>query len=175
MSSDTVEDFLSKEILIQGNIVTYRSLSRQRSIHVNAAKNALASFYAQTRQDNQSKLAATYLVSGEIEPETKQPDRMDIDEENAEDKDAEYEDDGDEQVETTEVVLVGEQDLERVCKIQISKIFAIHIYSLSPAPIRDMGLICGPTEIVREIDNKKGSEMAVTIGKIVGGDVKVRF
>lgn len=38
-----------------------------------------------------------------------------------------------------------------------------------------MGLICGPTEIVREIDNKKGSEMAVTIGKIVGGDVKVRF
>lgn len=76
--------------------------------------SALASFYAQTRQDNQSKLAATYLVSGEIEPESKQPDRMDIDEENAEDKDAEYEDDGDEQVETTEVVLVGEQDLERV-------------------------------------------------------------
>ncbi|KAJ3999797.1 hypothetical protein F5050DRAFT_1735713 [Lentinula boryana] len=31
-----------------------------------------------------------------------------------------------------------------------------------------MGLICGPNETVREIDNRKGSEMAAIVGKMIG-------
>ena len=58
-----------------------------------ASDSALATFYTKTREDNQSKLAATYLVSGEI----KQADRMDIDDDNVEEQDVEYEDDGDEE------------------------------------------------------------------------------
>ncbi|KAF9071542.1 DNA polymerase subunit Cdc27 [Rhodocollybia butyracea] len=168
MSSQNIEDFLTKQVLIDGHIVTYRSLSRQFSLHVNAAKNALAAFYVKSRSE--SKLVATYLVSGEVELDPQASDNMDIDDEGAP-KDPEYEDDGAEEVQATEVVLVGEKDLEHT-KSKFSTVFMVHVYSLSPAPIRDIGLICGPNEDVRKIDTQKGSEIAAKVGKIVGGDVK---
>ncbi|KAJ4474681.1 DNA polymerase subunit Cdc27 [Lentinula edodes] len=166
MGSQSAEDFLTKQILIEGNIITYRSLSRQLSLHVNAAKNALATFHMKARKEGESKAAATYLVSGKVQLNPQESDTMvtdvDMDEENIV-----YDYDGAEEAPLIEVVLVGEKDLE-LTKSKFSTIYSIHIYSLSPAPILDMGLICGPNEIVRDIDNKKGSEMAAIAGKIVG-------
>ncbi|KAJ3805525.1 DNA polymerase subunit Cdc27, partial [Lentinula lateritia] len=165
MGTQSVEDFLTKQILIEGNIITYRSLSRQLPSHVNAAKNALATFHKKVRKEGEFKAFATYLVSGEIQLDIQEADTMitnvDIDEENIE-----YDDDGAEEVPLIEVVLVGEKDLE-LTKSKFSTIHSIYIYSLSPAPIIDMGLICGHNEIVRDIDNKKGTEMAAIAGKIV--------
>ncbi|KAJ3989323.1 DNA polymerase subunit Cdc27 [Lentinula detonsa] len=166
MEPQSTEDFLTKQIMIDGNIITYRSLSRRLSLHVNAAKNALATFYSKVKRDGESKLAATYLVSGELQPDLQTSNAMDVDTDNFEEN-MEYDDDGAEEVQLVEVVLVGEKDLEYT-KSKFSKIYSTHIYSLSPASIRDMGLICGPNETVREIDNKKGSEMAAIVGKMIG-------
>ncbi|KIK61721.1 hypothetical protein GYMLUDRAFT_574122 [Collybiopsis luxurians FD-317 M1] len=171
MSSQKVDDFLTKQVLIEGNIVTYRSLSRQLSMHVNAAKNALYSFYSKTVLDGQSTLTATYLITGQVElgtgSQVQGSDSMDVDNDNSREvKELEYENDGHEDVEMTEIVLVDEKDLENT-KSKFSTISCIHVYSLSPAPIRDLGLICGPNEIVREVDNKK-PEMTEIVGKIVG-------
>ncbi|KAJ3906306.1 DNA polymerase subunit Cdc27 [Lentinula edodes] len=166
MGSQSAEDFLTKQIFIEGNIITYRSLSRQLSLHVNAAKNALATFHKKVRKEGECKASATYLVNGKVQLDTQEPDTMmtnvDMDEENIQ-----YDDDGAEEAPLIEVVLVGEKDLE-LTKSKFSTIYSIHIYSLSPAPIIDLGLICGPNEIVRDIDNKKGTEMAAITGKIVG-------
>jgi hypothetical protein len=74
------------------------------------------------------------------------------------------------------------------------RVDAIHVYSLSPSPIQvrisiplsfchepwqtvyaqDAGLLCGPTAIVRQVDNsKKGMELAATVGKVVSKQVQV--
>ncbi|KAJ3823208.1 DNA polymerase subunit Cdc27 [Lentinula raphanica] len=172
MGSQNIEDFLTKQMLIEGNIVTYRSLSRQLSLHVNAAKNALATFYSKTRNEGENKLAATYLVSGELQPERQHSDPidMDVDMDSAQEN-VEYESDGAEEVQLVEVVLTGEKDLEYT-RSKFSKIYSTHIYCLSPTSIRDMDLVCSANDIVRDIDNKKGSEIAAVAGKIVGSDVK---
>ncbi|KAF5387351.1 hypothetical protein D9757_005793 [Collybiopsis confluens] len=152
--------------------MTQKLEGRQLSMHVNDAKEALYSFYSKTILEGQYRVAATYLVTGQVESgtdsQTRESDAMEVDSADfQEEKTVDFEDDGEEVVEMTEVVLVGERDLE-IVKSKFSTVASVHVYSLSPAPIRDMGLICGPTEIVRDIDNKKGSEMAEIVGKIVG-------
>ncbi|KAJ7223127.1 DNA polymerase subunit Cdc27 [Mycena pura] len=164
MSTQPIRDYLTKQLVIEKNIVTYRSLSRALSLHVNVAKNELADFHANEGQN----VAATYLLSGAIQPAQYRIDEdVDMEEEYPDDDDA----DG-EGVPQTEIVLVGERELESAQ----SRFFAldtIHIYSLSPSPIRDAGLLCTPTDAVRNIDQKKGSELAAVVGKVVSAQVIV--
>ncbi|KAJ7483179.1 DNA polymerase subunit Cdc27 [Mycena latifolia] len=162
MSTQPIRDYLTKQLLIEKNIVTYRSLSRVLTLNVNVAKNELADFFALDGQN----LAATYLLSGQIQPV---PNRYD------EDVDMDYGDDeyeDEEYVPQTEIILVGERELESA-QAQFARLESIHVYSLSPSPIRDAGLLCTPTEIVRNLDNKKGSEMATAVGKVISAQVTV--
>ncbi|KAF7318003.1 DNA polymerase subunit Cdc27 [Mycena kentingensis (nom. inval.)] len=63
MSTPSIRDWLTKQLL-QHNIVTYRSLSRQFDLNVHVAHNELATFL----ETNGQNAAATYLVSGESKP-----------------------------------------------------------------------------------------------------------
>ncbi|KAJ7132380.1 DNA polymerase subunit Cdc27 [Mycena epipterygia] len=166
MSTQPIRDYLTKQLLIEKNIVTYRSLSRVLTLNVNVAKNELADFHANDGQD----LAATYLLSGQIQPvrndeDVDMDDRDPYGDDDCEDENGEY-------VPQTEIVLVGERDLESA-QAQFIHLESIHVYSLSPSVIRDAGLLCTPTEIVRNLDNKKGSELAAAVGKIISAQVNV--
>ncbi|KAJ7777215.1 DNA polymerase subunit Cdc27-domain-containing protein [Mycena metata] len=177
MSTQPIRDYLTKQLLIDKNIVTYRSLSRVMALNVNIAKNELATFHAADGQN----LAATYLLSGETLAAQKRLDE-DIDMDDDEDEDGEY-------VPQTEILLVGEKELESV-QAQFATLESFHVYSLSPSVIRaspspyvyapplliarqDAGLLCTPTEIVRELDKTEGAELATVVGKVVGADVNV--
>ncbi|RDB23473.1 hypothetical protein Hypma_009139 [Hypsizygus marmoreus] len=174
MSTQTVVDFLTKQIFIERNIVTYRSLSRDLRVHVNTAKNELAIYHDVAPYQSQT-CAATYLLCGEPLPPKieNEPEDVDMDEGVATNEDAEYEDDG-EEVPQTRIVLVNEKDLEDA-RSQFARLDSIHIYSLAPSPILDAGLICTPTSNIRAIDRgKDGAEVVRTVGKVVGANIKVQ-
>ncbi|KAH7920890.1 hypothetical protein BV22DRAFT_1198606 [Leucogyrophana mollusca] len=177
MASGAAKDFLTKELFINKNPVTFRSLSRQLGIHVNDAKNELANYYAEARgSDSESLPFPTYLVSGEVAPDidddysnSTQDYLMDVDDGDDED-DRKVEQDV---VKQTKILLVEGGVLEDA-KSQFSRIFTAHIYSLSPSRLRDAGLICGPSDSVRSKDAKSSSGELVVLGKVVGGHVKRR-
>ncbi|KAF7345407.1 DNA polymerase subunit Cdc27 [Mycena venus] len=162
MSTQPIRDYLTKQLLIEKNIVTYRSLSRVLALNVNVAKNELADFHSNDGQG----LAATYLLSGQTQKRTDED--IDMDENPYEDEDEEEE----ELVPQTEIVLVGERELESA-QAQFISLDSIHVYSLSPSVIRDSGLLCTPTEIVRNLDAKKGSELATAVGKVISAHVNM--
>ncbi|KAI9503249.1 DNA polymerase subunit Cdc27 [Coemansia spiralis] len=58
------EELLNVLVLQESQIVTYRRLSRELSVHVNTAKELLADFY----NANRDKCHATYLVTGTKRP-----------------------------------------------------------------------------------------------------------
>ncbi|KAJ7089874.1 DNA polymerase subunit Cdc27 [Mycena belliarum] len=164
MSTQPIRDYLTKQLMIDRNIVTFRSLSRALMLNVNVAKNELAEFFANEGQE----LAATYLLSGQIQPAPSHLDEdidMDPYAEEKGNEDGEY-------APVAEMILVTERELERV-QAHFIELDCIHIYSLSPSPIRDAGLLCAPTEIVRDLDKKKGAEMAAAVGKVISAQVTV--
>ncbi|KAJ7497996.1 DNA polymerase subunit Cdc27 [Mycena galericulata] len=156
MSTQPIRDYLTKQLLIESNIVTYRSLSRALTLHVNVAKNELADFHAHDGQ----QLAATYLICGTTQSRSDEDVDMRDDEDDSED------------VECTQIVLVGERELEST-QAQFVSIESIHVYSLSPAVIRDAGLLCTPTDIVRKLDKQKGAEMATAVGRVIAANVHI--
>ncbi|GLB41826.1 putative DNA polymerase subunit Cdc27 [Lyophyllum shimeji] len=170
MSSQAVADYLTKQIFIEKNIVTYRSLSRELRLHVNTAKNELAIYHDNAPYHSQTS-AATYLLCGEAAPPA-EPEDVNMDFDFGADMGGEYENDGDE-VPQKKVLLVNERDLD-TAKLHFRRLDSIHIYSLAPSPLIDAGLICTPTEKVREADRgKDAKEMVKIVGKIVSSDVKI--
>ncbi|KIM33153.1 hypothetical protein M408DRAFT_14022 [Serendipita vermifera MAFF 305830] len=79
MSELAIHDYLTKQIVVKHNIITFRLLSRAVSIHVNAAKSALATFYDANKSSSGSALHATYLISGLVADTVKKDDSMDVD------------------------------------------------------------------------------------------------
>ncbi|KAJ6616968.1 DNA polymerase subunit Cdc27 [Mycena sp. CBHHK59/15] len=168
MSTQSVRDYLTKQLSIEKNVVTYRSLSRALALNINVAKNELANFHAIDGQN----VAATYVLSGQTQPLRKRYDEdIEMDDLNlyAEEEEEGEGEDG-EFTPQVEITLVGQRDLESV-QAKFTRLDSMHVYSLSPVAIRDAGLLCTPTEIVRDLDNKKGSELAATVGKVVGADM----
>ncbi|EMD40683.1 hypothetical protein CERSUDRAFT_91421 [Gelatoporia subvermispora B] len=149
--------------------VTYRYLSRELGLHVNVAKNYLASFHASTSSSGSAH--ATYLVTGQMQsPAEKHMNNavngesdMDVDMENTPKREQE----DSEVVPCTKILLVAEGDLPGV-RGQFARIFSEHIYSLSPAPLTDAGLICDPLPVVWEKDNAKSKDASVLLGRITG-------
>ncbi|KAA1477171.1 hypothetical protein DENSPDRAFT_844349 [Dentipellis sp. KUC8613] len=159
MASETkILDYLTKKLVVEQTLVTFRSLSRDLEIHVNKAKNELAKYHA----DHQfTEVAyATYWISGETN--TKADNGMDVDED----------EEGEEVAETT-VMLVEESDLEEA-KGNFINISAIYVYSLSPAPLRESALVCEPTIHLRKVEAEKGQQLAELVGRISGPHVKRR-
>ncbi|KAG7444894.1 uncharacterized protein BT62DRAFT_994927 [Guyanagaster necrorhizus] len=171
LASKIVDDFLTKQLLIEKNIVTYRSFSRELCVHVNVAKNELAAYYENASVELQD-VAATYIISGILKQETRHGEDMDVDAEEQDIVDSDgYDDDETEPVAESGFTVVGEGDLESA-KMRYSQIHDIHIYSLSPSTVLDGGFLCVPTEKLRQIDLEKGEELAKTVGKVISEDIQ---
>lgn len=171
MTSKAVDDFLTKQLLIEKNIVTYRSLSRELRVHVNIAKNELAAYYGKASMDSQD-VAATYVISGILKQESRHDEDMDVDVEEQDNVDSDgYDDEETEPVTECGFTVVGEGDLESA-KSRYAQVDAMHIYSLSPSPILDGGFLCVPTEKLRQIDMEKGEELAKIVGKVMSKDIQ---
>ncbi|KAF5383558.1 hypothetical protein D9615_003538 [Tricholomella constricta] len=112
MSSQAAIDFLTKQIFIEKNIVTYRSLSRELRIHVNTAKNELAAYHENAPYHSQTS-SATYLLCGKVM--TPGDSDVDMDYNIGVDVGGDHEDDGDE-VPQTKILLVNERDLEELVR-----------------------------------------------------------
>ncbi|KAF8637672.1 hypothetical protein AX17_002738 [Amanita inopinata Kibby_2008] len=184
MSNQDVVDFLTKQLFIERNIVTYRSLSREFGLHVNVAKNELATFYNNGPYlSHPVQSFATYLVTGEIHTASK--GSLTSSQEDDDDDDnpyLDYEDAGkigdgvvelgdSEEVTQIQVTLVDEDQLETV-KARYKRLYSVHIYSLTPSPLRESALICSVTDNVREVDSKQGAEMAAVVGRVIEPTIK---
>lgn len=160
-----VSDYLTKQISIERNVVTFRSLSRHFNIHVNLAKNVLDAYYRASR-DSPDPSSATYMLTGEVIPPASLNHRMDVDV----DMGLEEPDDDSELVPLTKITLVGEQDLKNA-KSQYSRILSVHVYSLSPSPLVDAGLICSSLGKAYEAEAKMSAESSALLGRIIGPHV----
>ncbi|KAG1718401.1 DNA polymerase subunit Cdc27-domain-containing protein [Suillus lakei] len=163
MTSTRAKDYLTKELFIKKNVVTFRSLSRELGIHVNDAKNELATYLADTANTDALSFA-TYMVSGQIAPLFSNGSPVDAMDDTCDGDDA-YQ-----SVMRSKIVLVDCDGLQDA-KAQFTRIHSVYIYSLSPSVLRDAGLICQPTVNVRSTDTK--GNPAVN-GKIIGAHVKTR-
>ncbi|KAL4064583.1 DNA polymerase subunit Cdc27-domain-containing protein [Scleroderma yunnanense] len=175
MTTQAAQDYLTKEIFIRHSVVTFRSLSRELSIHVNDAKNELKEFYEASRFTD-SPAVPTYLVSGEVasktggsKPFSSTPDAdeyyMDVDfEDDAQEKDVVY---------MNKVMLVDAKVLDETMT-QFLRVFSVHIYSLSPSRLTDPALICATNVNVQKVDAARGPELFAIVGKISGAHVKMR-
>ncbi|KAF9482550.1 hypothetical protein BDN70DRAFT_929929 [Pholiota conissans] len=169
MTTQAISDYLTKQLFIEGNIVTYRSLSRQFSIHVNEAKNELARYHHDAPYQSQ-KCLATFLLSGIPRRQDGHNYDEDVDMDGIRNP-IQEEEEGEEVPQTT-ITIVNERDLE-AAKASYAEIMTIHMYSISPAPIHDAGLICTPTETVQNTDREKGPSFSVKLGRIVGKGIKM--
>ncbi|KAF8532185.1 DNA polymerase subunit Cdc27 [Gautieria morchelliformis] len=165
MTSAIATEFLTKQLSIEKETVTFRWLSRKLSVHVNVAKNELASFYASSRSTD-VPVHATYLLTGEVAPVNAAGSYRDNvqDDMGIEDTHA--------SVATRKIILVGEDDLE-AAKAQFTRAPSVHIYSLSPSAIRDAALLAPMADRVRPDDISKGKAYNQIIGIVVGPDVKI--
>ncbi|KAJ3507968.1 hypothetical protein NMY22_g16763 [Coprinellus aureogranulatus] len=204
MSTQAIKDFLVKQLFIEKNVVTYRSLSRQFGIHVNAAKEKLACYHEKAPYDGQQSFA-TYLLTGQVlnpraipraskgKDTSKAENAMDVDDEDdvgldmfiptqtdKGDDEGDVDDDDDEE---------EEEDYEDVMTISVRivnerdledvkatyhKLTSMHVYSLSPSVIHDASHLCGPTTAIRRTDNTKGEEYAQTVGRIIAPNIHIK-
>ncbi|KAF9494012.1 hypothetical protein BDN71DRAFT_1449480 [Pleurotus eryngii] len=174
MSSQEIQDYITKQVSINKDIVTYRTLSRAFFINVNIAKNELVKFHASVEGETSS---ATYLLSGDLKPSLfyDDEDTMDIDDHGLSyDQVADTEEDSEEPIRTA-IMLVSERDLED----QTSRFAHVHaqtIQCLSPSPVNDGNVLCPLTDNIRKVDNtQKGIDHAKAFGKVMtkGNKVKV--
>ncbi|KAI0750818.1 DNA polymerase subunit Cdc27 [Daedaleopsis nitida] len=169
-----IDDYLTKQIYIDKNVVTYRSLSRQFGLHVNEAKNELAKFNNNSANSD-TRSFATFLISGELLPTARVNSDTAIQTDDEMDVDTDVpacEDEDEEVIPTTSMTLVGENDLEHA-KSRYARIFSTHVYCLSPSPLTDVDLICDPSNIVYTADAKDAPMSSVALGRVVGPDVYV--
>ncbi|KAI0693597.1 DNA polymerase subunit Cdc27 [Cytidiella melzeri] len=178
--STKVTDYLTKQVFIDKNVVTFRSLSRQFKIHVNVAKRELATFYENTRSTKERSYA-TYLISGDVsykptDSSIGKQDSMEVDGDtqrvDQEEQEEEEEAEESEVVPQLRMTLAGEQDLE-AARSSYLRIFSEHVYCLSPSPVLDVGLLCGPSDIVRAADAKLSPDESAILGRITGPHVKL--
>ncbi|KAI0747421.1 hypothetical protein BC629DRAFT_177138 [Irpex lacteus] len=90
---------------------------------------------------------------------------MDVDMEGPEEDDSE-------EVPQLKMTLVGEQDLE-AARSDYARIFSEHVYSLSPSPVLDVGLLCGPSDAVYTADAKLTPDQSASLGRIIGPHVQI--
>ncbi|KAI6033403.1 DNA polymerase subunit Cdc27 [Pisolithus marmoratus] len=166
--TQAAQDYLTKEIFIRRSVVTFRSLSRELGIHVNDAKNELKTFYEASVYTD-TPAVPTYLVSGEIASKKGGPSSTPDDY----DMDLDLDDEsGPDMVYISKVVLVDADGLDETVA-QLSRIFSVHVYCLSPSKLKDADLICASNVNVQKVDASRGPESFPIVGKIRGTHVEM--
>ncbi|KAI5988704.1 DNA polymerase subunit Cdc27 [Pisolithus albus] len=171
MTTQAAQDYLTKEVFIRKSVVTFRSLSRELAIHVNDAKKELKAFYeASTYTDTPA--VPTYLVSGEVISKKGAPSSTPDDYDMDLDLDSDDEN-GPDVVYITKIVLVDADTLDETMA-QFSRIFSVHVYSLSPSKLKDADLVCACNVNAQKVDVSRGPESFPIVGKIRGAHVELR-
>ncbi|CUA74106.1 Pc21g19020 [Rhizoctonia solani] len=145
MASRAATDFLTKEVKVSNNIVTFRLLSRHLSIHVSEAKRELELYY-EAAQRNKEPVFATYILTGAAAP---QPHGG-----------------SSEQISRHLILLANEDELD-AAKSKFVDVPSQHVYSLSPVALKDHGLLTSVADRVRQLDKQKGQAHAARMGMLL--------
>ncbi|KAF3089476.1 hypothetical protein TWF569_010343 [Orbilia oligospora] len=177
MSTD-YSSFLAARVLNDNKLVTYRLLSRELKIHVNKAKEYLAAFHETENRKRQGSCHATYLVTGVPKPlvPTSRP-RIDTDDDTYMESSPvpqATQNEDEEVVKTSSVILVTEEELEGV-KESLKEITSIHIYSVEPGPIKDLLAISDASaELYSRFPSLNAAEKSKIYGTTLNKYVKKR-
>ncbi|OJJ51252.1 hypothetical protein ASPZODRAFT_156177 [Penicilliopsis zonata CBS 506.65] len=175
--------YLAENVLNEHRTVTHRSLSRALKVHTNLAKQMLYEFHRHENAKKPQSVNATYVIVGTPKlPEKSETNGFHV----KEDGDAimqsspylsssmPQQDAAQEQVSTTSITLVREEDLEDA-KSTFQFIASIHIYSLQPAVLPDLNVL---TDVSRELaltfPNDDPLECGSQWGMILNKNVKRR-
>ncbi|KAH7341450.1 DNA polymerase subunit Cdc27 [Rhizoctonia solani] len=153
MASKAVTDFLTKEVKVSNNIVTFRLLSRQLSIHVTEAKRELELYYEAAKR-NKEPVFATYILTGAVAPQ--------------------LHDGSSEQVPRHLIILAGEEEVD-AAKNKFVDTPSQHLYSISPVALKDHGLLTSVADRVRELDKQKGQAHAAQMGMLLSEQAPVSW
>ncbi|RFU26597.1 hypothetical protein B7463_g9733, partial [Scytalidium lignicola] len=192
------KSYLAARILSEDQAVTYRLLSRALKVNVNTAKQMLYDFHRVQNGKKPGTIHATYLISGTKKKEEITNGQHLKDGEDEHMQSSPFMSSLPQQEDTTEdipvmtISLVREEDLNgsdkcqgkldmtanmkaTEVKAQYEHISCIHIYSLSPAPLKDIQVL---SDVTREIQglcvNEDPLEQNKVYGIILNKDVKRR-
>ncbi|CAE7068493.1 unnamed protein product [Rhizoctonia solani] len=145
MASRVATDFLTKEVKVSNNIVTFRLLSRQLSIHVTEAKRELELYYEAAKR-NKEPIFATYILTGTAAP---------------------YAPDGSSEQIPRHLILLANEDEVDTAKSKFADTPSQHVYSISPVALKDHGLLTSVADRVRQVDKQRGQAHAARTGMLL--------
>ncbi|KAG9677172.1 hypothetical protein KCU99_g2044, partial [Aureobasidium melanogenum] len=141
MANDYSE-YLSANVLNDGQTVSYRTLSRALRVHNNLAKQMLYDFHRSQNNKLPKSLHATYLVTGTQSLLPQQAENDTLETQDASDKTlqtspahqtpAAYQ--------ATSLLLVDEDNLD-TAKSTFDHVLSIHVYSIQPSKINDLHVL----------------------------------
>ncbi|KAF8311501.1 hypothetical protein DL93DRAFT_1417919 [Clavulina sp. PMI_390] len=139
--SEAASTFLTRKVTIDRDIVTYRTLSRELSIHVNEAKKWLEQYLEQAR-GSQSPVHATYVVTGEVQPTPVKQSPIQDEDGSGDSQMQEYSQNSgvsasidEDAAPTWQMLLAPEDELEQ-CKGSFARVASVGVYSLSPGVVK---------------------------------------
>ncbi|KAG8168012.1 hypothetical protein KVR01_003701 [Diaporthe batatas] len=131
--------YLADQILSEGKIVTYRTLSRALKVHVNIAKQMLYEFHTWQNGKRSGSVHATYMLYGF----TKTGQTNGHSQQDGDVAMTSSQPEVDSTVDGGPVItlsLVAEESLKDVLS-QYEGVNSIHVYSLGPHPVKDLQLL----------------------------------
>ena len=176
MASKEYQNYLAAQVISEGAIVSYRTLSRALKVHVNTAKQMLYEFHRIQTGKKPGSVHATYLVCGVCPRQVNQtngtPSQSDVKDTVMDDgfasssipqPDEEQEPESEEVPEIL-ITVIPEEKLEE-CKSQFSHIDCVHVYSIEPAPLDNIQLL---SDCTRALKQKTAGEDPLETWKIYG-------
>ncbi|KAF2265785.1 hypothetical protein CC78DRAFT_578958 [Lojkania enalia] len=145
--ADEYKEFLAAKVLADGRPVTYRLLSRALKVNVNTAKQMLYDFHTKQNAKKPNSVHATYLLTGKKRSPEHTNGANGTDGGDTFMRSSPYmssmpepEEPAEELVMKTSIVLVREEELEKI-KSEYEDITSIHIYSLQSGPIENLNIL----------------------------------
>ncbi|KAG9965056.1 hypothetical protein KCU61_g2102, partial [Aureobasidium melanogenum] len=141
MANDYIE-YLSANVLNDGQTVSYRTLSRALRVHNNLAKQMLYDFHRSQNNKLPNSLHATYLVTGTQSLPLQQAENDTLETQDASDKTLQttstHQSPG--AYQATSLLLVDEHNLD-TAKSTFDDVLSIHVYSIQPNKINDLHIL----------------------------------
>ncbi|KAG9826394.1 hypothetical protein KCU98_g11557, partial [Aureobasidium melanogenum] len=141
MANDYIE-YLSANVLNDGQTVSYRTLSRALRVHNNLAKQMLYDFHRSQNNKQPKSLHATYLVTGTQSLLPQHAENDTLESQDASDKTLQttpaHQTPG--AYQATSLLLVDEDNLD-TAKSTFDDVLSIHVYSIQPSKINDLHIL----------------------------------
>ncbi|KAK4651693.1 hypothetical protein QC762_601245 [Podospora pseudocomata] len=141
---DTYLKYLSETVLAEEKVVDYVLLSQTLQVPVNIAKQMLYEFHRTQNAKRPGSVHATYLIYGV---------KYNTNSQNGGDEDMPDADSVTDVVPVYHLHLVTEEKLRDVLA-EYEEVATIHVYSVSPQPVKDMALLADLAQEVRKSDKQ---------------------